>query len=443
MGQSRRRNTDGPKKLPPKVEKGKVIDEDQKKSEVVESGQGGRVSSLKANGRPQVLDMNMRSTYHPTLFNRCKTFFKYFLLIILIPPFLNYASLQREATHLKPKVGELYDIGWGQRLFLSCIGKGAPTVILDAPTGMSSDVWFLVQQKVAKYTKVCIYDRGGLGFSDRPVYVRSNTTEPTEEEKEDDPTEEESFFSRKSSGSRWAEFTVERMADDLSKLITVSSEQPKPFILVGSEMGALVARFYTQLYESDVSDVILVDPLVENLFTHDSGVWSQFWFGHLLPSFQSLQLAAATGLTRIALLFHLIEQPITGNLVPEEVITRQKHLLCHPRHLSSVVDEHHFINDSFAQISLLYNMKSFPSNVSVTVITGNYYDEQLPSALNKAWAKSNQHLISTLHPQSKYIVVNGGDHRMLYRMPDAISDPIIRTVKQYKASKAKTKPQEK
>ncbi len=28
-------------------------------------------------------------------------------------------------------------------------------------------------------------------------------------------------------------------------------------------------------------------------------------------------------------------------------------------------------------------MKQFTSNVTVTVITGNYYDEQLPSALNK------------------------------------------------------------
>ena len=28
----------------------------------------------------------------------------------------------------------------------------------------------------------------------------------------------------------------------------------------------------------------------------------------------------------------------------------QKYLLSHPRHLSSVVDEHHFINDTFEQI---------------------------------------------------------------------------------------------
>ena len=43
-------------------------------------------------------------------------------------------------------------------------------VILDAPTGMSSDVWALVQPELAKTTRVCVYDRAGLGFSERPPY---------------------------------------------------------------------------------------------------------------------------------------------------------------------------------------------------------------------------------------------------------------------------------
>ncbi len=38
------------------------------------------------------------------------------------------------------------------------------------------------------------------------------------------------------------------MADDLHRLVTLSSQQEKPFVLVGSELGAMVARFYTQLY---------------------------------------------------------------------------------------------------------------------------------------------------------------------------------------------------
>lgn len=40
-----------------------------------------------------------------------------------------------------------------------------------------------------------------------------------------------------------------RMADDLNKLITTSSQEPQPFILVGAELGALVAQFYTQMFD--------------------------------------------------------------------------------------------------------------------------------------------------------------------------------------------------
>jgi hypothetical protein len=39
------------------------------------------------------------------------------------------------------------------------------------------------------------------------------------------------------------------MSEDLNRLITSTSQQPKPFILVGADLGAIVARFYAQMYE--------------------------------------------------------------------------------------------------------------------------------------------------------------------------------------------------
>ena len=67
------------------------------------------------------------------------------------------------------------------------------------------------------------------------------------------------------------------MADDIHRLVTLSSSQPRPLVYVGSELGALVARFYTNMYTGEVSDLLLIDPLVENIFTHDGAIWSQFW----------------------------------------------------------------------------------------------------------------------------------------------------------------------
>ena len=42
--------------------------------------------------------------------------------------------------------------------------------------------------------------------------------------------------------ARTQQFTVERMSEDLRRLVTEASSQPQPFILVGSELGALIAR---------------------------------------------------------------------------------------------------------------------------------------------------------------------------------------------------------
>lgn len=68
-------------------------------------------------------------------------------------------------------LGLPYDVGYGQKLFLRCRGHGTPTgtyvkafwkcmneffciVILDAPTGMNSDIWLPLQENLKKRTTV-------------------------------------------------------------------------------------------------------------------------------------------------------------------------------------------------------------------------------------------------------------------------------------------------
>ena len=59
----------------------------------------------------------------------------------------------------------LVDIG-GRRLNLYCTGHGSPTVVLEAGGGDDMLDWRFVQPRVAKFTRVCSYDRAGYGFSD-------------------------------------------------------------------------------------------------------------------------------------------------------------------------------------------------------------------------------------------------------------------------------------
>ena len=64
-----------------------------------------------------------------------------------------------------PAPGRLVDIG-GHRLHIWCSGSGTPSVILETGLGGSSADWGFVQPEVAGFTKVCSYDRAGMGYSD-------------------------------------------------------------------------------------------------------------------------------------------------------------------------------------------------------------------------------------------------------------------------------------
>lgn len=71
--------------------------------------------------RPQT-EAQGRHSYFSWIINAGKCL----LLIVLVPPFLNYASLQREGQLLLPKDGQMVDIGLGQKMHLLCKGQGKP-----------------------------------------------------------------------------------------------------------------------------------------------------------------------------------------------------------------------------------------------------------------------------------------------------------------------------
>ena len=59
--------------------------------------------------------------------------------------------------------GRLVDID-GHRMHLHCTGTGSPTVLLESGAGAPSSVWAWVQPAVAEQTRVCSYDRSGIGW---------------------------------------------------------------------------------------------------------------------------------------------------------------------------------------------------------------------------------------------------------------------------------------
>ena len=145
-----------------------------------------------------------------------------------------------------PMVGKLVNVA-GNKMHIDCSGEGEPTVILDAGLGDAYTSWRKVQPQIAKFTRVCSYDRAGLGYSD--------------------------------SGSRLRTSTV--IAAELHELLRAAGINP-PYVLVGHSMGGYNVRLYASFYRDEVVGMVLVDashPDQENRFPPElknmEGTWQR------------------------------------------------------------------------------------------------------------------------------------------------------------------------
>src|SRR5437773_7780752 len=88
------------------------------------------------------------------------------LIVVAASTGAAYQSIAtRNDLAANPPPGRLVDVG-GHKLHLWCTGTGEPTVILENGLGGSGLGWSFVQPEVARFTRVCSYDRGGMGYSD-------------------------------------------------------------------------------------------------------------------------------------------------------------------------------------------------------------------------------------------------------------------------------------
>jgi len=308
------------------------------------------------------------------------------VLVVVVPVLLNYAALVREGKELRPD-GELVDIGNGQKLFKQCYGNGKPTVFLDAPLGMTSEVWALVAPALSRTSRVCMYDRAGLGFSDRPMMTRGNV-------------------SSKNMGQL---HSVERMVEDFQKLL---AGETKPYILVGADLGASVVKFYTQLFPNDVAALLFINPLFEGLFVGPENPWTRYWSKALLPSLQLKHICSALGLTRLGIQLGLLKEEFVYPRMPDVSRNRQKHLMCKPAHISSRVEESYFMNESLSQMRILQKIRPLSEEIPVTIVWTSEYNKDFTREENNFW-QSTHSLYSKLVSSKELHVEN-----MKGRVPD-------------------------
>jgi pimeloyl-ACP methyl ester carboxylesterase len=150
------------------------------------------------------------------------------MLAVLVTAGVLYQQIAGRAVSRRfPAPGELIDVG-GHRLHAACSGSGSPPVLLEAGIAASSLSWAAVQPAVARFTRVCVYDRAGLAWSDIPSRPR----------------------------------TFDRIVDELATVLSRIAPRER-CILVGHSFGSFVVRGYALRHPDRVAGLVLVDPAIE------------------------------------------------------------------------------------------------------------------------------------------------------------------------------------
>jgi len=144
-----------------------------------------------------------------------------FVLVLAGVTYQGVATALERRTFKYP--GRLVPVG-DHQLHVYCIGTGAPTVVLEAPALGFSESWSLVQTRLAMTTRVCAYDRAGLGWS----------------EASDGP------------------FDSRVIPEELHTLLAGAGERA-PYLLVGDGLGAALATLFASQFPGDTAGLVLLD----------------------------------------------------------------------------------------------------------------------------------------------------------------------------------------
>ena len=144
------------------------------------------------------------------------------LVFVLGLSIWNLAVVHWQQAHINLP-GALYSVE-GRQMHLYCSGAGSPTVVIETGVGSTSLGWYLVQERLSSLTRVCTYDRSGLGWS----------------EPRDGPQDSETIARR-------------------LHILLNDAGVPRPLLLVGHSGGGLYIREYTREFPDEVAGLVFVD----------------------------------------------------------------------------------------------------------------------------------------------------------------------------------------
>ena len=312
------------------------------------------------------------------------------LLILLGGSGLAYQAIS-EARDMNqyPPPGQLIDIG-GYRLHLYCTGHGDPTVILESGLAGPALQWALVQQELEESTRVCSYDRAGLGWSDIGPSPR----------------------------------TSQQMVNELHALLHNAGVQG-PYVLVGHSLGGFNVRIFAHEYPSETAGLVLVAGGNENDNARMPPEYRKIEESNkqsnrllmTLTRFGITRLAGNTGLLS-SFTSLLVEFPSS---VQAEIIALTFY---RPQYWSTAYEEMSALDESKAQVAATGSLGELP----IIVMSGSPDVSRLPSSFPveqiRRTFRDLQAELAGLSSQSTNIVCDTCDHYIPMTNPALVVEAI-------------------
>jgi pimeloyl-ACP methyl ester carboxylesterase len=281
-----------------------------------------------------------------------------------------------------PPPGELVDVG-GYRLHINCTGADSPTVIIDAGLGDWSTTWGgYVQPEVAKTTRVCTYDRAGMGWSEAGPLPRD----------------------------------AAQFAKELHTLLK-NADIPGPYVMVGHSLGGLEVRVFVHDYPSEVAGVVLIESMNPKQLTQSPAMQSQSESPSQPFSFQAM--VARFGVARL-----LVKLPgIAPNLPPHEEAYYP--LYVRPEYFQATDNESQGMPAAGAQAAAVKTFGDLP----LIILTAKL--NTIPG-----WQEWQTELLQ-LSSNSQQLFADNSGHNVQAEEPDAAVAAIIQMVKQVRETATK------
>ena len=281
-----------------------------------------------------------------------------------------------------PPPGQLVDVG-GYRMHLYCLGAGSPTVILDSGLSDPWLSWHKVQPKVAEFTRVCSYDRAGLGWSDPSPNARTSKV----------------------------------FARELHTLLRNAKVRP-PFLLVGHSMGGYDVRMFASLYRSEVAGMVLVDATHPDIFDRSPKIKraTEEWF----RSFERKEYEMFFGISRL--------QHSCGT-THDDFPDMRRAIECRESYLRETRAECvSVLGESADQVRATGSLGKLP--LVVISEDPNRNSKEFLSAFEQSQAE-----LEELSTNSQRIIATKSGHQIQLERPDVVIQAIQNVIKRSKSSR--------